>query len=615
MSEKITVEFDIKSGKAEKNLKDLKNSTKDLNDELDDSKGNLDGVTGAADKATGGLVSGMKAGLASVKSVTMGFRTLKGAIAATGIGALVLVVASLIAAFKGSEEGQNKFAKIMTVIGAVTGNLVDLLADFGEKVISAFENPGQALRDFGNLLVQNIINRFKGVLELIPNLTKAIGQLFKGQFKEAGKTAFNAVSKVVTGVDDMTGKIEKATEATKEFVKQNIKEGEAAAQVADMRAKADKLERELLVERSKMENEIAQLRLKSRQEDQFSAEERKQALLDAQALEDSLLAKETEALQLRADAQSMENTFARSNKENLDLEAELIARVNRQAAARTNQQRQTQRELNRLNKEIEADNTKAENEEKRREKEKQKAREEAAKLEKEERRKILEAELSANDLEVLKVQEKYAELIALAEKYGQDTTALENKRQAELDAIKQKEIADEKALQDGKLALASKGAQAIGQLATALAGDNEKAQKKAFKVNKALNIGTAIMNTANAISGALATTNPVPGGRFLEAGIAGIQGLAQVLAIKNTKFGDTSGGGASSEARPSSGGAFGSSLAPSVGVVGASGNANTQLLGAISQNTERPTRAYVVGQDVTTQQSLDRRIVENATFG
>ena len=612
MSEKITVEFDVKTGKAEKDINNLKNSTKDLNDDLNEGKGNLDGVGAAADKATGGLVSGMKAGLASVKSVTMGFRTLKGAIAATGLGALVLVVASLAAAFKGSEEGQNKFAKIMTVIGAVTGNLVDLLADLGEKLISAFENPGQALKDFGNLIVQNIINRFKGILELIPNLTKAVGQLFKGQFKEAGKTAFNAVSKIVTGVDDMTGKINNATEATKEFIKQNLKEGEAAAKVADMRAKADKLERELLVERSKLENQIAQLRLKSRQEDQFSAEERKQALLDAQELEDSLLKKETEALQLRADAQSMENTFARSNKENLDLEAELIARVNRQAAARTNQQRQTQRELNRLNKEIEADNTKAENEEIRRQKEAEKRRQEAAKLEADERRKILEATLSANDLEVLKVQEKYDELVALAEKYGEDTTALEANRQRDLDALKQKELADEQALQDGKLALANKGAQAVGALATALAGDNEKAQRKAFKVNKALNIGTAIMNTANAISGALATTNPIPGGRFIEAGIAGIQGLAQVLAIKNTQFGDTATGGTESQGRP---GAFGQSLSPGVSIAGGNANPNTQLLGAINQNTSSPTRAYVVGSDVTSQQGLDRKIVENATFG
>ncbi len=55
-----------------------------------------------------------------------------------------------------------------------------------------------------------------------------------------------------------------------------------------MRAKADKIERNLIVDRSKLESEIALLRLKSREEEKCSAAERKQALLDAQKLEDQL---------------------------------------------------------------------------------------------------------------------------------------------------------------------------------------------------------------------------------------------------------------------------------------------------------------------------------------
>ena len=613
MSEKITVVFEAKTGQATKDANKLKDGIKDAGNAAEKTSGDIGGVTSAADKATGGLLTMGKSGLRAVLNVAKGFTTLRGAILSTGLGALVIIIASVVAAFKSSEEGQNKFAKIMSVIGAVTGNFVDLLADFGEKVIGAFENPGKALKDFGKLLVENITNRFEAILKFVPSVAKSIGLLFKGQFKEAGKVAFDSVAQIVTGIENASDKIEEATEKTKDFIKQNVEEGKKAAEVANMRAKADKLERELIVERSQLESQIAQLRLKSRQEDQFTAEERKAALLEAQELEDGLLSKEMEALQLRADAQTAENTFARSNKENLDLEAELIARVNRQQANRINQQRSTQRELNRVNKEIEADEKAKTAEETRLLKEQQKAKAEADKLEADERRKVLEATLSAQDLETLKVQEKYDELVRLAEKYGEDTTVLEQNRQEELDKINAKEIDNEKKLQDGKLALANKGAQAIGSLATALAGDNEKAQKTAFKVNKALNIGTAVMNTANAISGALATVNPIPGARFIEAGIAGASGLAQILAIKSTKFGDTSASGGDSGS--SGGGAFGRSLGPSVGVVGGGTNANTQLLGAISSNTEKPGRAYVVGQDVTTQQSLDRRIVENATFG
>ena len=109
-----------------------------------------------------------------------------------------------------------------------------------------------------------------------------------------------------------------------------------------------------MVKKSELQSKVAQLRLKARQEDQFSAEERKAALIEAQDLENELLDRETEFLELRRDAQILENTFSRSNKENLDLEAQAIAAVNNQVAARANVARQLQRELNTVDKQIQA---------------------------------------------------------------------------------------------------------------------------------------------------------------------------------------------------------------------------------------------------------------------
>ena len=100
------------------------------------------------------------------------------AIIATGIGALVLVVSSLMAAFTSSEEGANKFNKILGVLGAVVDNFIDLLADFGEAIISAFENPKEALMSFVNLLKNQVVNRITGLMELIPALGKAVQLVF-----------------------------------------------------------------------------------------------------------------------------------------------------------------------------------------------------------------------------------------------------------------------------------------------------------------------------------------------------------------------------------------------------------------------------------------------------
>ena len=64
----------------------------------------------------------------------------------------------------------------------------------------------------------------------------------------------------------------------------------------------------------------------------------------------------------------------------------------------------------------------------------------------------------------------------------------------------------------------------------------------------------------------------------------------------------------------SSGGASATQAqAPQFNVVGTSGT--NQLASAIGGQTQEPIKAYVVSNDVTTQQSLDRNIVDNATFG
>lgn len=65
--------------------------------------------------------------------------------------------------------------------------------------------------------------------------------------------------------------------------------------------------------------------------------------------------------------------------------------------------------------------------------------------------------------------------------------------------------------------------------------------KKQFEIQKALNIGSAIMNTYAGVNQALAK------GSFLEAGVILAQGLANVATIERTRFGDraTSAGGGS----------------------------------------------------------------------
>lgn len=587
------VKVKVETGEATKQVENLNKETKKTGS-------NIDEIQNQADKLTGGLISKFKSFTATLKGVAVGFKGVGTAIAATGLGALVLVVTSLVAAFKSSEEGQNKFAKIMGVIGAITGNLVDLLADLGEKLIWVFENPMEALRNFGTAIKENVENRIEGMLEFIPALGKAIKLALSGEFGEAGKVATDAFGKMTLGIENVTDKVSEAAEATKNFVKEQIEEGKAAAQVADMRAKADKIERALLVERSEMEQKIAELRLKARQEDQFSAEERKAALLEAQNLEDGLLNKELEYLQLRADAQTMENTFARSNKENLDEEARLIAAVNNQMVLRTNQQRSTQRELNRINNEISAE-------------EKQRRTEQAA-FEKELRDALALDQDEKRALEIEKEEEKYNNLIAQAQKYGLDTIEIEDAKLQALKILNDKyraedqkakdELAEkEKQAQQKSIDLAKKEAETKRNIANQLIGAIMANLEQGSVEQKALAVAQATWNTYEAVTAALGA-KPYGAWNIAQAVATGLFGLAQVRSILQTNPASGGGGGAA----PS-----GASFTPPAVNIPGQANVNSIIQGFQTGNT--PVQAYVVSGEVNSGAELERKRLANATFG
>tara|TARA_R100001460_G_scaffold553_4_gene2710 strand:- start:287 stop:2128 length:1842 start_codon:yes stop_codon:yes gene_type:complete len=608
-----TINIDVNSKKAQKEVENLEKAVEGVNEEVKETSASTEAMGGVLDSVTGGAVSKFKGLKKGLKGVITSFKTLRVAIISTGIGALVIGVVALAAAFKGSEDGQNKFAKITTVIGAAVGNLVDLLADLGENIISVFENPKQALKDFTKLIKENLINRFEGLLELIPNLGRAVSLLFKGEFKEAGKVAADAVGKVTLGVDSITDSVASATEGVKGFIKEQEKELKQAASVADMRAKADKIERKLIVDRSKLESEIANLRLKSRQEEEFSAAERKQALLDAQVLEDQLLDKETEFLELRRDAQILENTFSRSNKENLTKEAEAIAAVNRQQAARANTARQVQREVNTISKQIEAENKQKDNEEKARIKElddfKKTLRDAEAVSEQQKR-----------DLQLIKIQEHYDNLILQAEENNIKTDELEAARD-EAKRLKQKEFDDkdlaaqkataDASLQIQKLELDAKQT-ALNGYASALSSISGIIGQET-EAGKGLAIASSLVNTYASIAGQLKAFSgvPVPGYAIAQAIATGVVGFANVKKIASVKIPKSKGSGGAVSGSVTGGG--GSAPAPpSFNIVGASDT--NQLADAIGGQTQQPVQAFVVANDVTTAQSLENNIVEGATL-
>ena len=78
--------------------------------------------------------------IAPIKKVIASMRTLSGAIAATGIGLLVVALGTLVSYFKNSEEGSKKLAIAMETLSLLFGELTAFASDLGEKLVNAFKN-------------------------------------------------------------------------------------------------------------------------------------------------------------------------------------------------------------------------------------------------------------------------------------------------------------------------------------------------------------------------------------------------------------------------------------------------------------------------------------------
>ena len=597
-----TINLEVNTKDAKKSLKGLEKGVDDVNKEVKETSKSTQQMGGTLDKVTGGAVSKFNSFKGALTSVTTGFKSLKVAIIATGIGALLIAVTALGQAFTRSEEGQNKFAKILGIIGSVTGNLLDLLADLGESIISVFENPQQAIKDFANLIKQNITNRFDGLLNLIPQIGKAINLLFKGEFSEAGKVAADAVGKVVLGVDSITDSVSGAIDAVKEFGEEVAADATAAAKIADQRAEAEKQARKLIVERAQAEQDIARLREKAVNKEIFTAEERIAFLEEAGKISEDLAAKETAVAKLRLQAKLTENSLTKSNKDDLNEAAQLEASVIQLETQRLNLQKRLSTELLTARREAA---TQAKEDAKKEPVVVDKKLQKILEIQKAytQKQQDLEAETEIQKIQLEK-ERKLKELEDLGAHWvakAQVAAFYENKIQ---------DVKDKNAKQDEELGKL-RTQQALGDARNTF---NQVAQLagKDSKVGKAMAIASATISGIQGVMNAYTTAqkSPItvgfPAYPVVQASLAGLVAAKNIAAIKSI---NPSGGGGGSIPTQSSGGG---STPPAFNVVGQSGE--TQLADAIGSQTQRPSRAYVVSNDVTTAQEMDRNIIEGASI-
>tara|TARA_R110000851_G_scaffold40244_4_gene101625 strand:- start:1119 stop:2735 length:1617 start_codon:yes stop_codon:yes gene_type:complete len=277
--------------------------------------------------------------------------------------------------------------------------------------------------------------------------------------------------------------------------------------------------------------------------------------------------------------------------------------------------------------------------------------------------------MSDENQEKIAVATKYDDLIKQAKKYNVDTTALVAARLSEINAIEKKfedkakekkaeeraanmeafnernddrlkrikenaereleiqqDLADAEAnILDAKLNFASSGVALLGQIA----GESKAMSAGLLVVEKGLAIADVIINASRAIAAAKANLAATPAVLVgVPNPLYAVQAATTAKGILSTKLsaaasiatiaaqaipGLSGGGGGGGSTSGLGGGGDTGSQAPAFNVVGASGE--TQLADAIGSQTQRPARAYVVSNDVTTAQEMDRNIIEGASIG
>ena len=133
------------------------NAVEEVKGSIEETKETLTSVQSTAEQTSENLTSMGKAGTEGGKAVAVGtnigsngMKILKGAIASTGIGLLVLIVGSLIVYFQKFQKGMDLVAKVTAVVGSVINSIVGTVVKLGTALATldfgafaeAFTNAG-----------------------------------------------------------------------------------------------------------------------------------------------------------------------------------------------------------------------------------------------------------------------------------------------------------------------------------------------------------------------------------------------------------------------------------------------------------------------------------------
>ena len=572
---------------------------------------------GGIDKALGGLPSGFAGALKGIKGANGGFKAMKGAIASTGIGLLVIALGELISYLMESKTFTDLMNQALLRIKAVIKPTVDLVMSLGSALGALFSgNPGEAfdiaseaVGGYGKALYDAQINvsALNKAQKELEKLQKE-GNLLQAQANLKAHEA-NRISRDRTKSDkERLEALNDIRDAENESLNIDIRKVNLEKETLTRLSQVQKLTLDQQARMNELKVESLEL-LQKQREIQWEFED------DAKDIEEDRLDREQDA---RDDRQDRIDDQKEKDADILEAKRELLAELEYLRKTDKEQELFDAKELYDERVAIAGDDagllksalrqyvkdTKAIEEE-------FQAQADADQLaidEKEAQKfaTLTQSLMSQEEKERARLKTQYDALLLLADEYGTGRAELEEKYSKEIEGIDKKyavktvELAEKTNAQKAKFALSA--VSALVDFNRTISEDSEANAKRRFEVDKKLGIASATINTSLAISDALAKDSVAPFSRYVSAGMAGLQGLAQVIAIKRSTF--------DSPEVDDSGGVEGGNNG--AGTINEAPQLDLDFLGAGAG--QAGVQAYVVSSQMSNSQQAQQQIQDQASL-
>lgn len=244
------------------------------------------------------------------------------------LAAITAALGVLFGAWTSTKEGAEAMDRASAAVGATLDVLRDVAVTVAKALFSAFNDPLGSLKAFGSALLDNVLNRLKGALDIIFAVgrgIKALATVDMEGLRQASEDAATALVQVNTGLD--ADQQREFAQSVRDTANEIAREAAEAARLTGILQGLKDEERGLGVERAKLNTELIKARDRARDQNTPLAE-RIKLLKQIEGADGNLLTKEeanqvqrVAALQaLAAQSDSNADTLDKLAQEEIKLE-------------------------------------------------------------------------------------------------------------------------------------------------------------------------------------------------------------------------------------------------------------------------------------------------------